>query len=214
MALYPLPGRTKTSLSFLKAVIPLTLRITGLLSQRPWNTLFASKFVAILVEIQSSLSTRHGFQLGLSCETQLITVIYEWARILNIHGQVVFLDLAKAFDTVPHERPLLKAKFYGISGKFNNWLGDFLTGRRQRVMVNGSSSKWSPALLSGVLQSTVLGPILFLLFINDLTSVVSSSVKLFADDSGPYRAILSPRLTTIRFSRTCCSLRNGWICDK
>ena len=125
----------------------------------------------------------------------------------------MFLDLAKAFDTVPHERPLLKAKFYGIFGELNNWLRDFLTGRRQRVIGNGSSSKWSP-VLSAVLQGTVLGPILFLLFINDLASVVSSSVKLFADDSVPYRAILSPRLTTIRFNRTCCSLRNGWICDK
>ena len=91
---------------------------------------------------------------------------------------------------MPHERLLLKAKFYGISGKVNNWLRDFLTGRRQRVVVNGSSSKWSP-VLSGVLQDTVLGPILFLLFINDLPSLVSSSVKLFADDSVLYRHIES-----------------------
>ena len=83
-----------------------------------------------------------------------------------------------------------KAKFYGISGKVNNWLRDFLTGRRQRIVVNGSSSKWSP-VLSGVPQGTVLGPILFLLFINDLPSLVSSSVKLFADDSVLYRDIES-----------------------
>ena len=80
-------------------------------------------------------------------------------------------------------------------------------------MGNGSSPKWSP-VVSGVLQGTVLWPILFLLFINDLASVVSSSVKLFADDSVPYRAILSPRLTTIRFNRTCFSLRNGRLCGK
>ena len=80
---------------------------------------------------------QHGFQRGLSCDTQLITVIHEWASTLNIHGQVdvLFLDFAKAFDTVPHERLLLKAKFYGISGKVNNWLR-VLTGRRQRVVVN------------------------------------------------------------------------------
>ena len=94
---------------------------------------------------------QHGFQKGLSCETQLITVIHEWASVLNTHGQgdVIFLDFAKNFDTVPHKRLLLKAKFYGISGNLNNWLRALLTGRRQRVVVNGASSKWAP-VLSGV----------------------------------------------------------------
>ena len=70
---------------------------------------------------------QHGFQREFSCETQLITVIHEWASILNIHGQVdvIFLDFAKAFETVPHERLLLKANFYGISEKlapgFSHW---------------------------------------------------------------------------------------------
>ena len=144
------------------------------------------------MKIQPSLSTSNGFERGLSCETQLITVIHEWANILNIHGQVdvIFLDFAKAFNTVPHERLLLKTKFYGISGKLNNWLRAFLTGRRQRLVVNGSLSEWSP-VLSRLPQGTVLGPILFLLFINDLSSAVSSRVKLFADDSVLYRHIES-----------------------
>ena len=98
---------------------------------------------------------------------------------------MIFLDFAKALDTVPHERLFLKANFYGISGNLNNWLRAFLTGRRQRVVVIGASSKWAP-VLSGVPQGTVLGPILFLLFIKDLPSSVSSSVKLFADDSVLY----------------------------
>ena len=84
-----------------------------------------------------------------------------------------------------HERRLLKAKFYGISGKLNNWLRAFFTGWGQRVVVNGSSSKWSP-VLSGVPQGTFLGPSLFLLFVNDLLSSVSARVKLFADDSVLY----------------------------
>jgi len=135
---------------------------------------------------------QHGFRRGLSCETQLITVIYEWASVLNVHGQVdaVFLDLAKAFDSVPHERLLLKADYYGIRNKANIWLRSFLTGRSQRVVVNGCASSWSP-VVSGVPQGTVLGPILFLMFINDLPTNITSSIKLFADDCVLYRPINS-----------------------
>ena len=70
---------------------------------------------------------QHGFQPGLSCETQLITVIYEWALVLDVHGQVdvVFLDFAKAFDSVPHERLLLKADYFVIRNKINIWLRSF-----------------------------------------------------------------------------------------
>ena len=70
---------------------------------------------------------QHGFQRGLSCDTQLISVIHEWAEVLNIHSQVdvIFVDFAKAFDSVPHERLLLKAHHYGIRGKLNEWLRDF-----------------------------------------------------------------------------------------
>ena len=104
---------------------------------------------------------QHGFQRGLSCETQLITVIHEWSSVLNTHGQVdvVFLDFAKASDT--HELLLLKAHYYGIRNKSNTWLRSFLTGHSQRVVVNGSNSTWSP-VLSRVAHCTVLGPILFL----------------------------------------------------
>lgn len=134
--------------------------------------------------------TQHGFQRGLSCETQLVTLIHDWARVLNDHGQVdvIFLDFAKAFDCVPHQRLLGKADYYGIRGNLNVWLADFLTERRQRIVVNGSCSAWSP-VKSGVPQGTVLGPILFLLYINDLPQAVSSSLKLFADDSVIYRKI-------------------------
>ena len=91
---------------------------------------------------------QHGFQRGLSCETQLITVIYEWASVLNVHGQVdvVFLDFAKAFDSVPLERLLLMADYYGIRNKTNIWLRSFLSRRSQRVLINGSASSWSPVV--------------------------------------------------------------------
>ena len=128
---------------------------------------------------------QHGFQRGLSCETQLITVIYEWALVLDVHGQVdvVFLDFAKAFDSVLHERLLLKADYFVIRNKTNIWFRSFLTGRSQRVLINGSASSWSP-VVSGV-------PILFLMFINDLPTNTTSGIKLFADDCVLYRPINS-----------------------
>ena len=135
---------------------------------------------------------QHGFQRGLSCETQLITVTYEWALVLDVHGQVdvVFLDFAKVFDSVVHERLLLKADYFGIRNKTNIWLRSFLTGRSQRVLINGSASSWSP-VVSGVPQGTVLGPILFLMFINDPPTNTTSGIKLFADDCVLYRPINS-----------------------
>ena len=131
---------------------------------------------------------QHGFRQGLLCETQLVSVVHEWSKILNTHGQVdiIFLYQAKAFDSVPHERLLLKASYYGIRGKLYSWLRSFLTDCKQRVVVNGTSSDWS-AVTSGVPQGTVLGPVLFLLYINDLPNNISSNVKLFADDSVVYR---------------------------
>ena len=102
----------------------------------------------------------------------------------------MFLDFAKAFDSVPHERLLLKADYYGIRDKTNTWLRSFLTGRSQRVVINGSASSWS-SVVSGVPQGTVLGPILFLMFINDLPTNTTSGIKLFADDCVLYRPIIS-----------------------
>ena len=81
--------------------------------------------------------------------------------------------------------------FYGIRGKALAWLGAFLVGRRQRVVVNGSCSAWSP-VVSGVPQGTVPGPILILLFINDLPAGIESNIKLFADDNVLYRPISTP----------------------
>ena len=121
---------------------------------------------------------QHGFR-GVCHVRQLITVIYEWALVLDIHGQidVTFLDFAKAFDSVPHEQLLLKADYYWIA---NIWLWSFPTERTA-----------SGRVVSRVPQGTVLGPILFLKLINDLPTKITSSIKLFADDCVPYRPINS-----------------------
>jgi hypothetical protein len=99
------------------------------------------------------------------------------------------MDFCKAFDSVPHERLLYKLKQHGIGGALLDWFRYFLTDRYQRVIVRGSQSNWSP-VKSGVPQGTILGPILFLIYINDLPSEIQSSTKLFADDTKIYRKLV------------------------
>ena len=133
---------------------------------------------------------QHAFRKWHSCETQLITVINDWAKILDKKGQVdtFILDFEKAFDTPPHE--LLKSKLfsYGIGGKTLEWINAFLCFRQQRVVVNGVKSDWAP-VVSGVPQGTVLGPLLFSLYINDIPVGIDSQIRLFADDCVCYREI-------------------------
>ena len=101
---------------------------------------------------------------------------------------VVYLDFQKAFDKVPHQRLLIKLKAYGIGESMINCIQAWLTDRRQRVIVEGEISNWKP-VLSGVPQGSVLGPILFLIFINDLDDDLSSKVLKFADDTKVFRPV-------------------------
>ena len=135
---------------------------------------------------------QHGFRKRRSCESQLIITLQDIAAGLDAGEQidVILLDFSKAFDKVPHERLLVKLRHYGIRGKVLSWIQSFLTGRSQQVLVEGQSSPSSP-VTSGVPQGTVLGPLLFLLYINDLPDSVRSPTRLFADDSLLYRKIKS-----------------------
>ena len=136
------------------------------------------------------IDNQHGFRSKLSCETQLIESINDWAANIDkkLQTDVLFLDFSKAFDKVAHRKLLHKISYYGIQGKTNGWIRGFLQGRTQEVSVNGTTS--APAdVLSGVPQGSVLGPALFLLYINDITEGITSPMRLFADDSVIYRAI-------------------------
>jgi hypothetical protein len=110
----------------------------------------------------------------------------------KITVDVAILDLSKAFDTVPHDKLLHTISHYGVNGDLHSWICNFLTSRHQRVVVNGEHSD-NIYVASGVPQGTVLDPLLFLLFINDLPSVVKSQVRLFADDCLIYRPIMDSR---------------------
>ena len=115
-----------------------------------------------------------------------------WTKALEqrIPVDIIYLDFKKAFDSVPHTRLLSKLQAYGIGGKLYNWLCNYFTGRKQKVVLNNESSNWT-SVTSGVPQGSVLGPLLFNIFINDLPSVVQSELVLFADDAKIYRTIQS-----------------------
>ena len=133
---------------------------------------------------------QHVFRKRRSRETQLILTINDLSRGLNDKQQIdaILLDFSKAFDRVPHQRLLLKLKHYGVRGNILSWIEDFLSARTQEVIIEGSKSSPSPAT-SGVPQGTVLSPLLFLAYINDMPECVNSDIKLFADDSMLYRRI-------------------------
>ena len=135
---------------------------------------------------------QHGFRRKRSCESQLIITTNELAEILNRKGQVdmAILDFAKAFDKVPHNRLLKKLGHCNINKNVIGWIQSFLQNRTQRVAVDGCLSKEAP-VLSGVPQGTVLGPALFLIFINDIGLGVTSKLRLFADDCLIFREIRS-----------------------
>ena len=106
-------------------------------------------------------------------------LLFNWDQ--NKQIDVVVLDVAKAFDTVPHDKLLSKLQHYGINNNLHNWIRSFLKERMQQVIVDGEKSQSVP-VESGMPQRTVLGPLLFLLYINNLLSRVCSQCHLFADD--------------------------------
>ena len=108
---------------------------------------------------------------------------------LEVRGN--FLDISKAFDKIWHEVLLNKLKSLGISGNLLNLFRSFLNDRQQRVVLNGQLSDWTP-ILSGVLQGSILGPLHFLIYVNDLPDNLNSLIKLFADETSLFSTAYDP----------------------
>ena len=135
-------------------------------------------------------STQHGFLPGRSCLTNLIEYLEYVTEAIDSGKAVdcVLLDFSKAFDKVSHNKLLLKLQSVGIRGKILDWIRNWLNCRKQRVVLNGANSKWR-SVLSGVPQGSVLGPLLFIIYVNDIETSVKSRVSKFADDTKIYNQI-------------------------
>ena len=101
----------------------------------------------------------------------------------GLETDIIYLDFSKAFYSVCHQKRLSKLLYFGIDGPLLKWFESYLSARKQRVVINGSYSSWSE-VKSGVIQGSILGPVLFLMFVNDMPEVLcSSNLAMFADDS-------------------------------
>ena len=151
------------------------------------ESLIRGRIMKHLEENNLITTCQYGFRKGRSCSLQ---VVDRWAESLDkkVPTDVIFLDFSKVFDAVPHKRLITKLGAYGIAGRTLEWLRDFLSDRQQRVIVQDGLSTWQ-TVTSGVPQGSVLGLVLFTIFINDMPNLVTSILRRFADNTKVSREI-------------------------
>ena len=144
------------------------------------------------LQIKLFTPCQSGFIPDDSCVSQLQLITHEIYKNFDCHPPTdmrgTFLDISKAFDKVWHEGLIYKLKTYGIDGKLLKLLENYLTDRQQRVVLNGQTSSWQN-IYAGVPQGSVLGPLLFLIYINDLPDGLASMCKIFVDDTSLFSKV-------------------------
>ena len=177
---FPLHKKDSKALPSNYRPISLTSHITKI-----YERVIRKKLVEYLEQNDLICNKQHGFRSGRSCLTQLLHHFDDVLESLtnNVEFDSIYLDYAKAFDKMDHKLLMKKLHLYEIHSKIISWIESFLTDRKQAVVVDGQLSVFAP-IISGVPQGTVLGPILFLIFINDIEHSISSSIiRCFADDT-------------------------------
>ena len=158
------------------------------------ETVIKDQMVVFLATRGLLSKAQHAFIRRHSTVTNLLECAHDWSMSLHNHipQDVIYFDFSRAFDAVVHSKLLTKVKSFGFGGKLLEWIGSFLRHRSQRVVVEKMFSNWVK-VVSGVPQGSVLGPILFLLYIDDVTLIYPGRVtfKLFADDLKVYNSVES-----------------------
>ena len=155
--------------------------------------------------VSNNLITKNqsGFRPGDSCTNQLLSLVNDIHTAFDdkncLEVRSVYLDMSKAFDKVWHEGLIFKLKQNGIEGKLLALFGNYLRNRKQRVVINGMESSWGN-INAGVPQGSVLGPLLFLVYINDLEEGIKSSVKFFADDTSLFSIVRDPLVSAVELN--------------
>ena len=154
-----------------------------------------------------------GFVQGDSTTFQLLHTYHTFCNAVDSGKEVraVFCDISKAFDRVWHRGLIHKLSGIGCSNKVTKWFSSYLTGRKQRVVLNGQSSDWT-SVQAGVPQGSILGPLLFLIYINDIVKDIGCSIRLFADDTSLYIIVESPQ-TAANLINADLSNIDGWAAD-